>query len=145
VGGSVAVGLLSARQYRKLHAQRSAGRAEDGPDLIVLKAILRDVGLCEPEERTRMLEDAKAGDLISQGDVLVQYAFLVEKWARRVWCACRGLFRQSFSLDDLRQEGRRGLLRAVAKYDPAHASGIELKALKKVSVAVEAARGRYEL
>lgn len=89
---------------------------DDAKDDLVLCGSIRYDTISE-EDRAAILADAQAGDLVSIRALLHIHSGLVEHFARRAWARCERAT-GGFGIDDLRQVGRMGLVRAMQKFDP---------------------------
>jgi len=105
--------VLRQSDYARLRVRHR----DDALDDLVLRGAVR-YDTVSAVDRAAILSDAKAGDLLSMRAVLHIHAGLVEHFSRRAWSRCVRAT-AGFGIDDLRQVGRMGLVRAVQKFDPA--------------------------
>lgn len=69
------------------------------------------------ETHRDLMASAKSGDLVALRELIHIHGGLVEHFARRAWASCKQ-GTGGFGIDDLRQEARLGLVRAIQKFDP---------------------------
>lgn len=106
------VGLVRAKDYARLRTRYR----DDALDDLVIRGAPRHDSLTE-EERATLIADAQAGDALSMRALLSIHARLVEHFARRMWARCSAAT-GGFGIEDLRQVGRMGLVRAIERFDP---------------------------
>lgn len=108
----------NANRYDLLpRLSRRQGRA-DG-DLVLLKRVRAPWPERTPAQLAELVARVARGEPPAREELVLQYVYLVEKFAAYAWRRAGQSLRQSASVDDLRQEGRLGLIRAAELFDPA--------------------------